>query len=185
MWVNAHQSFGFLLPFGQPKEHIDLSDRHPDQASIFKLWQKYLDNVNPLLKVTHTPTLQGRIVTAATNVAGASPALIALMFSIYCVATLSLRDAECLELFGTNRHVLLTDFQLSCQQALANCGVLKTTDRECLTAFYLYVVSQKVDVLVPELTLDIGVCRAYDGPILNLIIARRRNARGHKNGLAE
>lgn len=140
MWANAHTNFGFLLPFGQPRVHVDLSDRHPDQATIFKLWQVYLDNINPLLKVTHTPTLQSRIVTAATNVSAASPALTALMFSIYCVAVLSLREVDCQQLFGSTRHVLLTDYQLSCQQALANCGVLKTNDRECLTAFYLYIV---------------------------------------------
>lgn len=141
MWANAHQNFGFLLPFGQPKVKIDLSDRHPDQPTIFKLWHIYLANVDPLLKVTHTPSLQAHIVTAAANVAAASPALTALMFAIYCMAVLSLREVDCQQQLGQTRSILLTDFQLSCQQALANCGVLKTTDRESLTALYLYIVS--------------------------------------------
>jgi hypothetical protein len=36
---------------------IDLAALHPNQGQIFKLWQVYLENVDPLLKVTHTPTL--------------------------------------------------------------------------------------------------------------------------------
>lgn len=37
--------------------NVNLSTSHSEQVHIFRLWQIYLDNVNPLLKVTHTPTL--------------------------------------------------------------------------------------------------------------------------------
>lgn len=52
--------------------------------SIFGLCQMYLDNVSPLLKIIRTPSLQGRIIEAASNVTNINPTLEALMFSIYC-----------------------------------------------------------------------------------------------------
>ena len=129
------------LLFGSCKTNVDLSTLHPEHVQIFKLWQVYLDNVNPLLKVTHTPTLQASIIDAASNMANTSPTLEALMFSVYCVAILSLMDDECRTLFGSSREELLNRYQFGCRQALLHCGVLRSDDRDCLTALYLYLVS--------------------------------------------
>ncbi|KAF4638010.1 hypothetical protein G7Y89_g52 [Cudoniella acicularis] len=105
------------------------------------LWQIYLENVNPLLKVTHTPTLQARIIDAACDMENISPILEALMFSIYCVSILSLTEDECYTLFGSPRKDLLASYQFACQQALLNCRAWRSGDRDCLTALYLYLVS--------------------------------------------
>ena len=129
------------LLFGSHDTEVDISTLHPEQVQIFRLWQIYLDNVNPLLKVTHTPTLQARIIDATSNVASIKPALAALMLSIYCVAILSLAEEECLNIFDAPRESLLTKYQLGCQQALTRCGFLRSNDRDCLTALYLYLVS--------------------------------------------
>jgi hypothetical protein len=101
----------------------------------------YLDNVNPLLKITHTPSLQSRIIEATSNVANISPALEALMFSIYCMAILSIDEGDCMAIFGSSQEDLAVRFQFGCRQALVNCGFLRSTDRDCLTALYLYLVS--------------------------------------------
>lgn len=130
---------GFL--FGARKVDVDLSALHPSQVHIFRLWQIYLDNVNPLLKVTHTPTLQPRIIDAAGSVASINPTMTALMFAIYCVATASLLDEECQALFGSSRWDLLRSYQFGCQQALLNCSMVRSTCRDSLTALYLYLVS--------------------------------------------
>jgi hypothetical protein len=129
--------------FGWRRSVVELSTLHPPPAHIFRLWQIYLDNVNPLLKVTHTPTLQGRIVEAVGggDLKNVKPALEALMFSIYCMATLSLSADECEGFFGASREELLTRYQFGCQQALLNSGFLRTVDRDCLTAFFLHLVS--------------------------------------------
>lgn len=108
---------------------------------MIRIWQIYLDNVNPLLKVTHTPTLQTRIIAAAADLASATPALEALMFGIYCVSMLTLSDADSVTLFGSKCGDLLRKFQLGCRQALLRCEILRTDDRDVLTAFFLYLVS--------------------------------------------
>lgn len=111
---------------------------------IFQLWQIYIDSVNSLLKVTHTPSLQDRIIQAAADMANISPPLEALMFGIYSMAVTSLSPEDCLARFGASKDELLRRYHLGSQQALANCGFLRTNDRDCLTAFYLYIVSRRI-----------------------------------------
>lgn len=125
--------------FGSRQTAVELSTLHPEPVHIFRLWQIYLENVNPLLRVTHTPTLQGRISKAAGNLTNITPALEALMFSIYSMAVLSLTE-ECQSLFGMPKGDLLRKFQFGCQQALMNCGFLRSADRDSLTALYLHLV---------------------------------------------
>lgn len=129
------------LLFGPRGSNIDISALHPDQGQIFKLWQVYLENVDPLLKVTHTPTLQPRVLDAASDLSRVPPPLEALMFGIYCVSTLSLTDDDCAAFFGTTRKDSLREHQLGCQQALINCGILRSGDRDSLTALFFYLVS--------------------------------------------
>ena len=85
--------------------------------------------------------MQGRILNAASNLAGISSTLAALMFSIYCISILSLSEDECRTMFGVPREDLLPKYQFGCQQALLSCGFLRSSDRDCLTALYLYLVS--------------------------------------------
>ncbi|KAJ6190948.1 C6 zinc finger domain protein [Penicillium mononematosum] len=146
------------LLFGSPVGDVDdLSASHPTQVQIFRLWQIYLDNVNPLLKVTHTPTLQTRIIDAVGDIANVNPTLEALMFSIYCVSILSLTEDQCSALFGFPKKDLLTGYQSACQHSLRSCGILRSSDRECLTALYLYLVSIRPDTDPASLSSMLGV----------------------------
>ncbi|KAI1371247.1 hypothetical protein F4677DRAFT_464488 [Hypoxylon crocopeplum] len=139
-WEQLSGNKIFLL-LGSRKSAAPLSSLHPEPVSIFRFWQIYLDNVNPLFKVIHAPSLQGRIIEAISNLGNVHPALEALMFSIYCVAIVSSSADDCQEMFGSQKEDLLTKYQSGCQQALLNAGFLRTNDRECLTALYLYLIS--------------------------------------------
>lgn len=113
---------------------------HPGQVQIFQLWQIYLDNVNPLLKVTHTPTLQPRIIKAVSDMRNISEALDALLFSIYCTAILSMTNDECFASFRLSRDYLLERYQVACKEALLKCSPWRTNNVDALTALYLYLV---------------------------------------------
>ena len=145
--------------FGARKVNVDLSTLHPSQVHIFRLWQVYLDNVNPLLKVTHTPTLQSRIIDAAGDVHNITPTMVALMFAIYCVAVISLQDEECQAIFGSSRWDLLKGYQFGCQQALLQCDVVRWASRDSLTALYLYLVSSFVPYLTSILLTRLDICQ--------------------------
>ncbi|KAJ5966583.1 hypothetical protein N7481_013297 [Penicillium waksmanii] len=129
------------LLFGLRHMPVALSTLHPIPVQIFQLWQVYLNNVDPLLKVTHTPTLQGRIIEATSNLDNVTPALEALMFGIYAISVMSLTTEECQASFNSSRDEMLSKYQFACQQALLNSEYLRTNDRECLAAFYLFLLS--------------------------------------------
>lgn len=126
--------------FGDSKIDVPLSTLHPTHVQIFRLWQIYSDSINPLLRVTHAPSLQARILDAAVDVAGISRELEALMFSIYCAAIVTLSEEECRSMLGDPKAELLRKYQGACHQALINCGFLRSRERDCLTAFFLYLV---------------------------------------------
>ncbi|EEA24021.1 C6 transcription factor, putative [Talaromyces marneffei ATCC 18224] len=155
-WEETVQKDDNLL-FGSRDPTVDLSVIHPDTIQIFRLWQVYLDNVNPLLKVTHTPTLQGRIIEAASNLNNVHPTLEALMFGIYSTAVASLAGDECQTSFNSSKDDLLTRFHFGCQQSLLGCGFLRTSDHDCLTALYLYMVSVSFSTVPQSLASMLGV----------------------------
>lgn len=138
-WDQSYQNKDHLL-FGARETNVDLSTLHPGPVHILKLWQIYLDNVNPLLKITHTPSLQGRIIEAAGDVTSIISNLEALMFSIYCMSILSLSEDDCQATFDSPSEDLLTRYQFGCQQALLNSAFLRSSDRDCLTALFMYLV---------------------------------------------
>ena len=129
------------LLFGPRVLVVDLSTFHPNPVQIFRLWQIYTENVNILLKVTHTPSLQPRVIEAASDLTSVDATLEALMFGIYSTAVLSLTEENCQIIFGSSKEDLLSRYQSGCQQALWKCGFLRTSDRDCLTALFLYLVS--------------------------------------------
>lgn len=157
-WDQVFDSNDHLL-FGSRMTATDVSTLHPEPVQIFRLWQLYLENVNPLLKVTHVTTLQGLIIEAASNVLNINPNLEALIFSIYCTGVLSLDPDDCKSMLGSSKLELLARYQFGCRQALQNCGFLRTGDRDCLTALYLYLVSLSVVRLVPA-----NYCRSLFDP---------------------
>lgn len=174
MWDQLFTDDNLLL--GSRKTPAELSTLHPDPVQIFQLWQIYLNNVDPLLKVTHTPTLQPRLIEAASNMANISPTLGPLMFSIYSMAVTSLTTDECQTTFGSAKEDLLTRYQFGCQQALMNCGYLRTGDRECLTAFYLFLVRITNDLRVYLLTRMKGLHRTRHRSSISIVSAWRRTA---------
>lgn len=140
-WDQMYKNATDFLFFGSLIPDLDFTALHPpDHVQVFKLWQVYLENVDPLLKVTHTPTLQVRLIDATGNLRDIEPELEALMFGIYCVAVMSLTDMECLDMFASGRGGLLQRYRFGCQQALLKCGFLGSDDRDCLTALFLYLV---------------------------------------------
>lgn len=80
-------------------------------------------------------------MAAASNVSATLPELEALMFGIYCMAITSLTENGCRAMFASPKVDFLARFQLGCQQALLNSRFMRTTNRDCLTALYLYLAS--------------------------------------------
>lgn len=140
MWDRSFTNDDSIM-FGSPNNSVDLASVHPGTAQIFRFWQLYLDNVNPLLKVTHAPSLQGRIIEAVGDLGAADVILQALMFGVYSVATMSISDEECQAMFGARKEDLMAKYQFGCKQALIRAKFLRSRSLDCLVALFLYLVS--------------------------------------------
>lgn len=128
--------------FGTPKSPANLRSLHPQPVQIFKLWQVYLDNINPLIKVFHAPTVQQTILDASSNLDDIPRSVEALLFAMYSIALSSLGDVECESIMGEPKPVLTQRFRSGAQFALINAAFLRTSDLMVLQALVLFLVSK-------------------------------------------
>ena len=117
-----------------------LTSLHPSPVHIFRLWQTFLDNVNPLSKIFHAPSVQQKVLDATADVEDIPKGTEALMFSIYAAATISMNEPECQKLFNEKKEVVLARFQSGARRALRIAGYLRSSDIVVLQAFALYLV---------------------------------------------
>ena len=142
---------GQSLINGSPKRPLGIEEflltqvaqeqRHPEPRHIFRLWQIFVENVNPLTKILHVPTFQQRIFEVSWNIPSISKPTQAIMFAVYTLAIGSLSPADCLKLFDQDRDTLFEQYRKSTMQSLIAAELLSTRDIEVLQAFVLFLVS--------------------------------------------
>jgi hypothetical protein len=133
--------FQFLLSGSyQPSS---TTEAHPSTIHIFQLWQIYIDNVNPLFKLTHVPTIQQELVKATSDLSNAPKNIEALMFAIYLMAITTLDEAEVQTRFQASKDELLGRYFGAMQQALVNAQFMRSHDLITLEALFLYLVRHR------------------------------------------
>lgn len=145
---------GAGMLFGTPKAAADLRPLHPQPVQIFKLWQTYIDNINPLVKLFHTPTIQQVVLNASGNLDDLPKNVEALLFAIYAIALSSVGDAECDAIMGESKAVVAQRFRSGAQHALYNASFLKTSDLMVLQALVLFLVSRLLTFTQSYLSLS-------------------------------
>lgn len=141
-WENgtADGSTEILLSGDDPS--INTEDLQPTPVQMFRLWQVFLDRVNPLTKVIHAPTLQPYIMDASTNMKAFSLSHQALIFAIYASAAYSLSDGECQTKLDMSREDALQKFTLGAKLSLLRLNFLKHHDMTTLQALAIFMVSK-------------------------------------------
>ena len=137
---------GADLLLGCSSTSAGLRHQHPDPIQGFRLWQAFLDNVNPVTKLIHAPSVQQTILEAMGNLNEVPKATESLMFAIYASAVCSLSNLECEGIIGDSRSVALIRFQSAAKQALVNACLLKTSNMVVLQAYMLFLVSMSPPV---------------------------------------
>lgn len=138
--VPATPSIFTLDHVSTPPGQLEL---HPDPKHVFRLWQAFADNVNPLTKIIHAPTLQEKILGAAWAAESTAKPLEATIFAVYALAVASMKPTTCHEVFGENRLVLLNRYRTGALRALSSADLFSTRDLEVLQALTLIIVSPK------------------------------------------
>lgn len=132
----------FIFPARTSDHALSLRWMHPEPTQIFLLWQTFVDNVNPLVKILHVPTAQKAVLNAMANLDHVSKGMEALLFGIYVIAVTSMEDGECQSTLHESKASALRRFRSGAQLALRAAGILKTSDMMVLQGFVLFLVSR-------------------------------------------
>lgn len=130
---------GGNLLFSSPASE-GLRDLHPSAVHIFRLWQTFLDSVNPVIKIFHAPTIQQKILEASADLDNIPKPMEALMFGIYCMSIRAFNNPDCKATFGEEKETLIARYHAGARQALLNVGFLRTSDMTILQALALFLV---------------------------------------------
>lgn len=85
-----HQNF----IMGYSSSDVDLKALHPLPSQIPFYWQTYLENVQPLVMITHKPTMNKVIKDVQNNLDSLNESTEALMFAIYFATITSMTGSE-------------------------------------------------------------------------------------------
>ncbi|OJJ67631.1 hypothetical protein ASPBRDRAFT_186191 [Aspergillus brasiliensis CBS 101740] len=140
-----HQNDPLLYPTPSLEEAIpdtqSIHNLHPEPRHIYRLWQLFVERVDPTIKIVHVPTLQQRILDASYNPTRASKPLTAIIFGMYTISVTSISSDECEAYFGRGKAVLLARYRTATLRALIAVDFLSTNDLEVLQALAIFLFS--------------------------------------------
>jgi hypothetical protein len=122
---------------------------HPPPERIRQLWNIFTENVDPLTKVVHVPSIRPMIENATENTKDLPRNLEAVMFAIYATAVMSMREDDCNHQLGESRKGLLSRYILATESALSRAKFLSTTSLVTLQALVLHLISIR-DIYEPR-----------------------------------
>lgn len=118
-----------------------IEDLYPPQQHFFKLWQIYLDNIQPITMILHAPSSSVVLAEAVKGYGHASKDAEVLLFAVIACALISITDADCMQKLGEKRSTLLSRYRLGCELALINARFLISPNLGFLQAYTIYLVS--------------------------------------------
>lgn len=147
----------FLL--GYRSADVDLAALHPLPAQTSFLWQIYLENIEPLAKVLHIPTMSRLMTKVRRGEHDLRPGDEALVFAIYYSAVVSMEPDEvrapsdnahhefnksqAQTNLGASKSHYIAQFRFALEQALAKANLLNTSDMAVLQAFAIFLTVVK------------------------------------------
>ncbi|KAM6537671.1 hypothetical protein FALCPG4_003579 [Fusarium falciforme] len=126
--------------FGYRSADVNLEKCRPLPSHIPFLWSVYQENVEPLIKVLHIPSMEPIFRDARKNHEQLSPGNEALVWAIYYAAITSLEPEEVRANLGVNKEDVLTQYRFAVEQALAKANFLNSSDTSIIQAFVIFLV---------------------------------------------
>jgi hypothetical protein len=119
----------------------DLKINEPTQWQALQLWQAFVSNVDPVVKILHIPTAQVDIYKAINKANNdITDDLRALLFSIYFAATTSLSSSAAASLLGQSKDNALLNYKQGLEHWLSRSDFLDSPTMNSLQALTLYIV---------------------------------------------
>lgn len=171
--VPAQHSSTTAALFGYRAIAHSLLPYHPPLQQAVHLFAAFSENVIPILRIFHFPSLSTMYWEAVASPASLDKNIEALIFAIYYSATVSLPPDQCLSLMGLPREAAIERYRFAAEQAIARAELLTT---------------QSV-VLLQATTLFINALRAHDGSriswsLTTLVFSLAQTMGLHRDGTA-
>lgn len=113
---------------------------HPPPDHVPKYWKIYKENVDPLAKILHVPSMEPTVLEAKDRLDKIHRGLEALLFAIYYGAVTSMWPDETRQIFGEDKNDLLARYRFGVEQSLARADFLQTDEYIVLQAFVIFLI---------------------------------------------
>lgn len=110
-------------------------------VEMLRLWQVYLERVNPMTKIIHVPSLEPLVFEAATDSFNVSPDLEALLCSINVVAIMALSELESRQILNVEKSKAMKSSLVALKKTLGKVDFLRRYNITILQSLVLYLVS--------------------------------------------
>lgn len=144
------------LPVLREVDQRPLNSTMHEPTMTIRLWQTYLEFVDPLLRIFHTPTVQRYVVDSMVNEGTLDVSRRCLLFAIYYSAIVVVPAKSCHSIFGTHKTFLLERYRHQVEKAFAEANILRCQDLTLLQAFVLYLTTGRRDERGPDVSVFIG-----------------------------
>ncbi|KEY72592.1 hypothetical protein S7711_10089 [Stachybotrys chartarum IBT 7711] len=135
---SAHNT-AFLFHRPTPYSEPSLHNLSPLPSQMLFMWEKYLQNVDPFLKILHVPTVEQALRAKNFRMEDMDPATRALMNCISYAAVATLAEEETRLNFDADQRVLMTRFRKGAEYALAAAEFVTTADLTTVQAFTIFL----------------------------------------------
>ncbi|KAK9437844.1 hypothetical protein VB005_08842 [Metarhizium brunneum] len=142
-----------------------------DKEAIGNMCRVYLQNVDPIIKVLHRPSLR-RWMLEGDRYLGypeEHTSVMALESAVCYAAANTLTDSQCKAMFRMSKASIVSMHRKFCENAIERAGLLTTRDRIVLQAFVLYLIGRRSEekgaavwtlvALAVRLTMAMGLNR--------------------------
>lgn len=138
----------------------------PTSAHVFRLWQIYIERVNPLSKVIHVPSLQPYLVEACVGMETIPQNIQGLLFAIFTMAIIAMREEETQEYLGMPRDQAFTRFSSGTRRTLRNQDFFCKNDLVIIQTLAIYTVGilTSLAVCISTASLTSTQMSLYDRP---------------------
>ncbi|EGP88656.1 fungal transcriptional regulatory protein [Zymoseptoria tritici IPO323] len=107
---------------------------------IVYLWQTYVTNIDPVMKLSHAPSVQ-HIVLGQIGRPALGRNEQAMASAVYFISAVSLSDEQCRRDLQDTRANILVKYRHASEVALSAAGFITTTDVLVLQAFVLHLTA--------------------------------------------
>lgn len=136
--MSIHRSFVFGNGHSSAQALADAT--HFQASHIIFLWQTFLANIDPVMKISHAPTVQ-QILLGQIGRPNIPANERALTSAIVFISAVSLTDEQCQESLQDSRRNLILKFREITEQSLSAANFITTTDTMVLQALILYLAA--------------------------------------------